>query len=109
MLWASVHQANRITQAMPSAMIQAMVKRCILEQPLMQWCMAFSACVDFTHPPKQLLEIVQALFGGWLQSRINEQANKILRDGERTDNASKVSPSFRASVFRGGGGVGKST
>ena len=43
---------------MPSPTIQAMVKRCILEQPLMQWCMAFSACVDFTHPPKQLLEIV---------------------------------------------------
>ncbi|MCP4242917.1 MAG: hypothetical protein GY772_20380 [bacterium] len=69
-----------------------MVKRCVLRQPWQQWCIAFAACVNFTHPPQALREMVSALWEGWLQSRINEQGNKILREGERKDNSSNVRP-----------------
>ena len=36
------------------------------------------------------MEMITAMSQSWLQSRINEQGNKILRDGEHRDNASKV-------------------
>ena len=37
-----------------------------------------------------MLEMVSAFCQSWLQSRINEQGNKDLRDGMNRANASKV-------------------
>ena len=71
--------------------VMKMAKRCILNQPFQQWCIAFAASVDFAYPPKQLVEMIRAFCTSWLQSRINEQGNKVLRDGEAKDNSSKVS------------------
>jgi hypothetical protein len=37
-----------------------------------------------------MLEMVAAFCQSWLQSRINEEGNKLLRDAEHRNNASKV-------------------
>ena len=73
-----------------SASVQRYVRRSALSQPVMQWCIAFAASAAWGKPPRQLLELLACVARGWLQSRINEQGNKILREGEARNNASKA-------------------
>jgi hypothetical protein len=84
-----------IMQASSHILLQKMANRSVLGQPLMQWVIAFAAAEDFNSASSQLMELVRAIFQTWLQSRINEQANKILRDSMHTLTRSKVLfPSF---------------
>lgn len=80
------------TKASTYATLNAMAGRCVLGHAFQQWMMAFAATVDFREPTPQMLEMVSAFCQSWLQSRINEQGNKELRDGEHRVNASKVGP-----------------
>jgi hypothetical protein len=57
----------------------------------MQCVIAFASLDDFRSASSQLKQYLLSIFGTWLQSRINEQANKVLRDSERSKSASKVS------------------
>jgi hypothetical protein len=57
----------------------------------MQCVIAFASLDDFRSASSQLKQYLLSIFGTWLQSRINEQANKVLRDSERAKSASKVS------------------
>ena len=35
--------------------------------------------------------LLERTFGGWVQTRVNEKGNKVLRDAQARDNASKAS------------------
>ena len=99
-----VARLSRKLQEQTSAAAKGFVKRCVFNTPFMQCCIAYAASVGFgVEPgglPEQFLDLVRNI-PGWAQSRINEQANKSLRDGERKDNASK------AVTLDGLGGVGR--
>lgn len=56
----------------------------------MQCVIAFAAACDFNTASSQLKQFLQSIFRTWLQSRINENANKVLREAERKKNATKV-------------------
>ena len=55
----------------------------------MRVAIAFAVETDFLQPSAKIVEMVRAMMG-WMQSRINENANEILRDSEQRDNASKA-------------------
>ena len=67
-----------------------MANRCCLARPFQQWMIAFALTTDFKTPTKQMLEMASAMGQSWLQSRINEEGNKILRDNQHRNNASQV-------------------
>lgn len=81
---------SRLSEEQPSALLKEMVDNCALGHPFQQWMIAFAKTTDFKKPTPQMLEMIQAFSHSWLQSRINEQGNKHLRDGEHRVNASKV-------------------
>ena len=56
----------------------------------MQTVIAFAAACEFRTASSQLKQFLLSIFRTWLQSRINEKANKVLRDSDRKKNASKV-------------------
>ena len=56
----------------------------------MSWSIAYAASTGWTFAPEPLLKMLQGLFRGWGQSRVNEKANKVLRDAETRENASKA-------------------
>ena len=56
----------------------------------MQTVIAFAAAGNFLAASSQLKEFLLSIFRTWLQSRINENANKVLRESEKKKNASKV-------------------
>jgi hypothetical protein len=72
-----------------SALATSLCCNSSLETPFMRVAIAFAVETDFLHPSAKIVEMVRAMMG-WMQSRINENANKILRDSEQRDNASKV-------------------
>lgn len=68
-----------------------MANRCRLNQPFMLWCIALAATSQWSEVAATSLKAVLArTFSGWTQSRINEKANKVLRDSQTRDNASKA-------------------
>lgn len=72
------------------AKISGIVKRCRLQQPFQLWCIALAASASWTSVDPRLRDLLANSFSGWVQSRINEKGNKILRDAATRDNASKV-------------------
>jgi hypothetical protein len=56
----------------------------------MQTVIAFAAAGNFLAASSQLKEFLLSIFRTWLQSRINENANKVLRESEKKKNATKV-------------------
>jgi hypothetical protein len=56
----------------------------------MQCVIAFAAACDFNTASSQLKQFLQSIFRSWMQSRINENANKVLRESEKKKNATKV-------------------
>ena len=77
-------------KAQGGATIKQLVANSRLNAPFMWWCIAFAQSVDFVAAPDQLMELVTCTFEGFLQSYINEKANKVIRDTECRANASKV-------------------
>ena len=67
-----------------------MVKRCRLGQPYALWCIAFAAQSQWKEVSSHLKSLLERTFKGWVQTRINEKANKVLRDAQNRDNASKA-------------------
>ena len=61
-----------------------------MNQVFMKWCLLFAASTDFTRMPDQLREMLSDAFSGWLQSRVNEKGNKVMRDAEKRNNASQA-------------------
>ena len=70
--------------------LKKMTARSRFGSPLMMFCAAYAASTGFTHAPEPMLKLVRHVFEGFLQSRINEKANKVLRDSETRENASKA-------------------
>ena len=79
-----------LTKASQSATLMEMVDKCSLGHPFQQWMIAFAQTTGFRYPTQQMLEMISAFSQSFLQSRINEQGNKHLRDSENRVNASKV-------------------
>ena len=73
-----------------------MVARSRLNLPLMRWCIAYAASVKFAGAPEPLREMLTAIFAGFLQSYINEKGNKVLRECERVNSASKVCLAYKS-------------
>jgi len=67
-----------------------MVERSRLNLPFMLFMIAYAASSQFTTVPQGMRDMLDAWRRGWLQSRVNEKGNKVLRDSENRDNASKV-------------------
>ena len=67
-----------------------MVSKCRLRRAFEQWCIAFAAQASWRDVSKELLGLLTDAFSGWIQSRINEKANKVWRDACRRDNASGI-------------------
>ena len=79
-----------VVQASPSPKIRLYAFRSALNRPFNQWMMAYAASAKFEYVPAQMMEMIQAFAGSWTQSRINELANKILREMECKTNLSKA-------------------
>jgi hypothetical protein len=58
----------------------------------MQWAIAYGFLGKFKWCVPQLRELIENSFKGWIQTRVLEQGNKILREAETKDNSSKVLP-----------------
>ena len=69
--------------------VSDMVNRCRLTNPFHLWCIAFAATSQWTEVRQELRLLLERTFACWVQSRINEKGNKVIRDAHR-DNASKV-------------------
>ncbi len=67
-----------------------MVERSRLNLPFMLFMIAYAASTGFTTVPQGMRDMLVAWRRGWLQSRVNEKGNKVLRDHEQRDNASNV-------------------
>eukprot|EP00959_Pyramimonas_sp_CCMP1952_P125454 2623112-Pyramimonas_sp.AAC.1 len=54
----------------------------------MSWVAAFAQAVEFDSAaaPKQMTDLISKVFQGLGHSRINEDANKLLRDTEGREN-----------------------
>ena len=76
--------------------IAHMVKRCRLQQPYMLWCIAFAMQTNFATVCPALKDMLERVFVGWVQTRINEKANKVLRDSQNRESSSKVCHGSRA-------------
>lgn len=55
-----------------------------------QWAILFAEASGWQRVPSQLAHLVRCIVRGFGQSRINEQCNRVLRDAEIRDNASKA-------------------
>ena len=77
-------------EATGSSTLSDMAERCCLARPFQQWMIAFALTTDFEKPTLQLIEMASAMGQSWLQSRINEEGNKIMRDAQHRNNASQV-------------------
>ena len=51
---------------------------------------AYGASQDWATVPAGLQEIANVIGTAWIQSRINEKGNKVMRDSEQRDNRSHV-------------------
>jgi len=70
--------------------IKNMVTNCRLGNAFMQWCIAYAAQTGFQAVPDELRRVIRDTFSGWIQSRINEKANKVWRDLGNRANASGI-------------------
>ena len=86
---AHIH-TNAQIQEEGSATIKKMVKNSELNTPLMLWVIAYCMSTGFTSPPASLLTMLRRIFGSWIQSRVCEKGNKVLRDAETRSNMSKA-------------------
>ena len=82
-------------EARGGATVRKILERSTLHGIFMKFCLVFAGATNFTTMPPQLLEMLLDLFCGWLQSRVIEKGNKVMRDSETRENASKA---FRISV-----------
>ncbi|CAK0814169.1 unnamed protein product, partial [Prorocentrum cordatum] len=73
-----------------NATVKAMLKGSTMgpESPFMSWVAAFAQAVEFDSAaaPKQMTDLISKVFQGLGHSRINEDANKLLRDTEGREN-----------------------
>ena len=60
--------------------IQDIVSRCRLGHAFEQVCIAFAATSQFKDVVEQLESLLKDTFSGWVQTRVNEKANKVWRD-----------------------------
>lgn len=67
-----------------------LAERAPFNQTLLQWCIVFGRLGEWKVVTPQLKHLAQALFAGFAQSKVNEDANKMYRDAEVRGNASKV-------------------
>ena len=69
--------------------IRDIARRCRLAQPFEQWCIAYAATASWKEVHPSLRELLAHTFSGWIQSRINEKANKVWRDAALRNNVSQ--------------------
>lgn len=70
--------------------VRELVGRSRLNGALMLWCIAYAASTNWAWAPSPMLQLLHHVFRGWGQSRINEKGNKVLRDCECRQGASKA-------------------
>ena len=63
------------------------------------WCIAFAATSQWNVVNDHLLVFLRRTFEGWHQTRINEKANKVLRDMSYRENASKADVCFTVALL----------
>ena len=80
---------------MGSQKVKDMVSKCRLSHAFEQWCIAFAAQASWRAVPEELHRLLIDAFSGWIQSRVNEKANKVWRDACRRDNASGIVMTMR--------------
>jgi len=57
----------------------------------MLFCIAYGKLCNFKAPmPAPMRDLLQRSARGWVQSRINEKGNKVIRDAETRNQASKA-------------------
>ena len=59
------------------------------------WCIAFAATSQWKTVSRRFVDFLKRTFEGWHQTRINEKANKVLRDMSARGNASKADVCFQ--------------
>lgn len=82
-------EAWRRAAAQDSAALMKLVRQSCFNDVLMHWVVRFAEAERWLRPSRQLLELVESLFSGFNQSRVNEEANQRLRDSELRDNSSR--------------------
>lgn len=89
--------------------VSEMTRRSRMNHPFMMWCIAYAQSTNWTTVPDGLLTLAKRAFRGWLQSRIVEKANKVVRECEQRDQNNKVLVllSSRCFVRRVAGGMGE--
>ena len=60
--------------------MNAIVKKCRLRQPFYLWCIVFAAKARWRDVLPSLRRMVLNHFRTWMQTRINEKGNKVIRD-----------------------------
>ena len=62
-----------------------------MNQPFFLWCAGLAATSQFKEVTLPLRKLLEDTFSGWVQSRVVEKANKVLRECEKTNNFNKAS------------------
>ena len=73
-----------------SPRVKTAVSRCRLQQPFYQWCLGLAASSQFGEVIAPLASMLRDTFAGWVQSRVCEKANKVLRESEKQQNPNKA-------------------
>ena len=66
------------------------VERCRFNQPFFQWCIGFAAAEQWCALSAPFETLLRHTFSSWLQTRINEKANKVFREAENVDSRRKA-------------------
>lgn len=80
-------EAWHVAKQRGDAVLTSMCKHSPFSTPLLAWCIALAQSTGFASVPPQLSELLTKAFRGIGHSRINEEANKLLRDTEVHDSA----------------------
>lgn len=70
--------------------VKKLLKRHPLNNTAMQFAMKYMKVAQYDPNHPQMLELLQALFGGYMSTVMIEQSAKVLRDGETRDNTNKT-------------------
>ena len=82
---------NREAQAHSGyAKIANILQKHRFKQPFMLWAIYLAATSQFKGVHPTLMRMLLSLFRSWVQTRICEKANKVIRDACTRVNASKV-------------------
>ena len=83
-------QAWEAVRCHPLPAVKQIAKGSVLQGVTLQWLVFFASRTGWKTVVPQMRVLLQTLFSGFCQSRINEHTNQKLRDHEFRDNMSRV-------------------